>query len=867
MAVILELSGTEVLSTSLGSTRITMDQMLSESAIWWDRVKVPVSGSLFEKPILKPDHPEEIRVQHLRKRLMSKKNGKDGRISIERAKLMTASYRLSEGEAPIIRRAKAIAHVLKNIPISIEKDELLAGRPCAFPGAAEIDPEFHSTWLLDTVTLNGEEIREIDALSRRSTECYDIDPDDLKTLADDIIPYWKERTHQSHILNELRRNCPDALAYLQNSKAYLPLFGTGVCHTVQDYLSVMAQGLSGLKAEIVGGMEALDPASPNGQDYHDLMNNYQAMIIIADAVIDHAKRYEQLAKELAISESDPRRAEELREIARICGKVPRNPAESYWEALQSLHLMHILTHLAEGGASHSPGRLDQYLYPYLKKDLDEGKIDLEYAQALLERLFIGFNERINVLSYEAAEGRAGFRANDNITIGGIDTEGNDATNLMSHMVLEAYAHVHLADPPLSVRVHKNTPHDFLQKVLEALRLGGGMPKFISDEVLVPAFLANGVSIRDARNYADLGCQENVTDPNCGDRPDTNGRTNAGYFNLLKMIELAIFNGVNPENGIQAGPQTGNPGSFESMEAFFSAVKRQMEAGIRSNVIINNAIEYCFQKYTPSPYHNLMHPGTRSSGLDYNQGGCRYNWTGATGVGLANSADTLAVIDRLIYQSKVVGWDELKDALRNNWVGFEKLRRKCIAVPKYGMDEDLPDTWAKRCSDLFFDIYESYPTPRGGNFICGFYSMGTYVTLGKHTGPTPDGRTRGEHLADGMSPSHYVRPIGVTAAHRSVSKIDGHRMINGVTYIQQMNVSHLLNDREVTKWSALARTFINIGGLCVQYNVLNADELKEAKLYPDRYPDLLVRVGGYSALFTRLSPELQDAIIARVEQRM
>jgi formate C-acetyltransferase len=394
-----------------------------------------------------------------------------------------------------------------------------------------------------------------------------------------------------------------------------------------------------------------------------------------------------------------------------------------------------------------------------------------------------------------------------------------------------------------------------------------MPKIISDEVLIPAFLANGVSIRDARNYADLGCQENVTDPNCGDRPDTNGRTNAGYFNMLKMIELAIFNGVNPENGIKAGPQTGNPESFESMEDFFGAVKQQIKTGIRSNVIINNTIEYCFQKFTPSPYHNLMHPGTRHTGLDYSQGGCRYNWTGATGIGLANSADTLAVIDNLIYKKRELGWSELKDALQKNWEGYEKLRRKCIAVPKYGMDEALPDKWAKRYSDLFFDVYESYPTPRGGKFICGFYSMGTYVTLGKYTGATPDGRTQGEHLADGMSPSHYVRPIGVTAAHRSVSKIDGHRMINGVTYIQQMNVSHLLQEREVNKWASLARTFINIGGLCVQYNVLNAEELREAKAHPDRCPDLLVRVGGYSALFTRLSPELQDAIIARVEQKL
>jgi len=302
-----------------------------------------------------------------------------------------------------------------------------------------------------------------------------------------------------------------------------------------------------------------------------------------------------------------------------------------------------------------------------------------------------------------------------------------------------------------------------------------------------------------------------------------------------------------------------------MEDFFQAVRKQLETGIRTNVVINNAIEYCFHRYTPSPFHNLMHPGTRISGIDYNQGGCRYNWTGATGVGLANSADTLAAIDQLVYQTKAVEWNELLSALKNDWNGFEVLRKQCIAVPKYGMDDPLPDYWAKRYSDLFFDIYEGFSTPRGGRFVCGFYSMGTYVTLGKHTGATPDGRRRGERLADGMSPSHYIRPNGVTASHLSVSKIDGSRMINGVTYIQNMNVAHLLKKREVSKWADLVRTFVNIGGLCVQYLVLNVDELKEAKRHPDRYPDLLVRVGGYSALFTELSPELQDAIIARVEQ--
>lgn len=836
-------------------------QILPNNGIWWNRAKVPITGSLFDQAILKPEHPEEIRIQRLRDRIF---RDKDSRISIERAKLMTASYRSSEGDPPMIRRARAIARVFREIPISIEEDELLAGRAGAFPGGAEIDPEFHSTWLAEEVSINGTEMREIDALTSRDYERYSIDPCDMKELTEDIFPYWFNRTHQSHILNELETCYPDALTYLQNTKAHLPLLGTGVCHTVQDYLSVIEKGINGLKEEILGCMKTIDPANPEGVEFHSQMNCYRAMLIVADAVIDHSQRYAVHAKALSERESDPRRAAEFREIAGICARIPLYPAKTFREAIQSLHLMHALTHLAEGGASHSPGRIDQYLYPYLKNDLDMGVIPLETAQALLERLFIRFNDRINVLSCEAAEGRAGFRANDNITIGGVDSEGADATNLLSHMVLEACAHIHLGDPPLSVRLHKDTPDDFLKKTLEVLRLGGGMPKILNDGVLIPAFVAAGISIRDARNYADLGCQENVIDPNCGDRADTNGRTNAGYFNLLKMVELAVFNGINPANGVQAGPRTGEPEQMESMEDFFSAVCLQLEAGIRSNVIINNVIEYCFHQYTPSPFHNLMHPGTRRSGVDYSRGGCRYNWTGATGVGLANATDSMAVIDDLVYRKKDLTWRNLKTAIEKDWQGFEVLRRKCMAVPKFGMDEELPDYWAKRYSDAFFDEYESHPTPRGGKFLCGFYSMGTYITLGKHTGATPDGRMSGERLADGMSPSHYIRPKGVTASHLSVSKIDSGRTINGVTYIQHMNVGHLLKDRELATWADLVRTFIHIGGQCVQYQVVSADELREAKQHPERYPDLLVRIGGYSALFTRLSPELQDAIIGRVE---
>jgi pyruvate-formate lyase len=436
------------------------------------------------------------------------------------------------------------------------------------------------------------------------------------------------------------------------------------------------------------------------------------------------------------------------------------------------------------------------------------------------------------------------------------------------MLLEAHAHVHLNDPNLAVRLHHNTPDDFLKCALQVVRLGGGLPILINDEVIVPALVSRcGVALEHARHYADLGCQENVTDPNMTGA-DTNGRTNAGWFNLVKPVELALYNGINPMHGKQVGPCTGDPRRFTSMEQFMEAVTVQLEHAVAMNVIMNNVGDFVFARYFPCVFHNLMHPGPQRTGVDINAGGCLYNWTGALGVGTANAGDCLAAIDNLIFQTKATTWDELLAALEADWEGYEDLRRRAIQAPKYGCDNDYADGWTKRLLDLWFDAYERHTTPRGGRFVCGLISMGSYLGLGELVGATPDGRKRGEKLADSTSPSPYAPAAGPTATHRSAAKaIDTYRTPNGITFNQRFTQANLSTERDLSKWADLVRTYIDAGGQQGQYTVVDSQALRLAQERPQDYKDLIVRVGGYSARFVELSKELQDSIIARAEQQL
>jgi|TARA_B100001971_G_C18258842_1_gene584729 formate C-acetyltransferase len=850
--------------TAIGKARIVP---------WWERSKTYRNmwhGSIFDQMILKGEDEEEQRVQRLREALLTKPQGKKGYLSIQRARLLTDSYKKTEGEAAILRKAKGFKYICEHIPIPYQEDQLFMGDPSAITPAVEVEPEFMANFLDREVYCEeaNATISEIDAIPIRGNEAWILSEGDAQTLKEVIVPYWRGICADNVTQRQLEENYPEVHfkeGYFVGRASY-PLAGQALNHTVADYASVLRKGLKGLKREIRVEMDKIDGSDVPSNSELDRVSVYKATLIAADAIIIYANRCADVAEEAAQTEGDVKRKAELLEMARICRKVPEYPAESWWEALQSWQLLHNAIFMCEGGVSHSAGRFDQYMHPYLKKDLDSAKITRKQAQELIECLLIKVRQRHYLLEYRGAKRVQALGSNDKITISGVDSYGQDATNELSFMLLEAHAHCHLDEPVLSFRMHKDTPDGILKAVLEVLRLGTGIPHILNDTAIIPSLMNRGVPLKEARNYADIGCQENVTDPNtCG--ADTNPHSNAGWFNITKMVELALYDGVDKLSGEQAGPSSGDARHFKNKEDFFEAVKTQLEYAVHVNCIYNNVLDWTFANWHPLPVLDLLHPGPRKTGLDYEDGGCKHNWFGAIGVGLGTAADSLAAIELLIYDRKEITMDELLKALDNNWKGFEHVRKQCRAAPKYGNDDDYADKWAVRLSSAWMDEYEKHRSAHGGIFVGGFFSMTTYVFIGSETWATPDGRGVSDPLSDAMSPSTGVALEGPTRLHKSGAKIDTWRTTNGVLFNCKFTTGAVAGERELSKWADLVRTYVLLQGQSIQYTIVDNAALKEAQKHPEDYRDLIVRTGGYSAFFVELDKETQDSIIARVEYQV
>jgi len=820
---------------------------------WWEKTNTELKGDIFNRFILRSDDPEEQRVQKLREKILG---FSEGEISTERARLVTESYKKTEGEHPGIRKAKAFYHVMENINIDFLDDELIVGNPNSGFGKVEIDPEYMSDWLNEKIQTDYGKITELRALNKRKYNRLKTNEEDIVFLENEIFPYWKDKTLQSYVKKTLRKKNPEALDFIDNACVSKPVWGKGYSHTIQDYNSILRFGLGGFKKKINNNLKNLKKDESKRKKF------YESMLICIDAVLIYANRCSDKAADLANNIDDEKRKKELLKIADICAKVPNKPAEDLWEALQSLCFMHAATFLAEGGVSHAMGRLDQYLLLYLNNSLEKDMSEKK-AQELLECFFLKFFEFQTIRDYKSTRGLGGDRTNDKITISGVDENGLDVTNKLSYMILEGFAHVHLKEPNISVRFHKHSSRRFMMDVLEIVRLGSGMPVPLNDDVIIPSLTGVcGVSLKDARNYADLGCQENIIDPNTAIHCDCNGHNNAGWFNLPKIVEITLNNGINPLNNVQVGPKTGDPKKFKTMDEFLDALEKQMKYAIEMNVIANQAVEDCFYKYYPTVFHNLMHPNTCKNGTDYNNGGCKYNWIGSIGVGIANAADSLCSIDQGIYKNKDFTWDELLISLKNNWKKNERIRQRCISYPKYGCDNPIADMWMKKITNMFFNIYENYQTKRDARFVCGLFTMGMYLILGENVGATPDGRLSYEMLANSVSGSRYMPKTSLTATHKSAAKIDTYRTPNGLTFNQILSKSIVNSKRDIAKWADLLRTYFDYGGQTVQYSIVSKEEMLKAQKKPDDYKNLIVRVGGYSAVFTDLTKEIQDDIIER-----
>lgn len=823
-------------------------------------------------------------------RLVAHLYAKMPEIESARAKLITESYKATEDKPIVMRRALAFAHILDNIPIIIRDGELVVGSSTIAPRGCQTYPEFSYKWLeaeFDTVA------------TRKADPFYIAEQTKKELLAADA--YWEGKTTSELATALMTEETKKAIEH----NIFTPgnYFYNGVGHVTVQYDKVLAMGYRGLIDEM---QAELRKCSPGDGDYCTRSQFLKAAILSCEAVIRYAGRYAELAEKEAAACGDAVRKQELLQIAANCSRVPAYGASTFYEACQSFWFIQQLLQLESSGHSISPGRFDQYMYPYYKKDLDEGRLSREFAQELIDCIWVKLNDLNKCRDAASAEGFAGYSLFQNLIVGGQDKEGLDVTNDLSFMCITASKHVFLPQPSLSIRVWNKSPHDLLLKAADLTRTGIGLPAYYNDEVIIPSLLSRGLTLEDAREYNIIGCVE----------PQKAGKTegwhDAAFYNMCRPLELVFSNGW--DKGEKISIQTGNVEDMTTFEEFYDAYKKQMNYNISLLVNADNAIDVAHATRCPLPYLSCMVEDCIKRGKTVQEGGAVYNFTGPQGFGIANMADSLYAIKKLVFEEKKVTLAEYKRALAMNYgQGFdavsageivteilremekngitadesqiagmitavmnaelpgeekkkyEDLRAMIDEVPKFGNDNEEVDMFARDVAYTYTKPLLNYKNPRGGQFQAGLYPVSANVPLGAQTGATPDGRLAHTPVADGVSPSAGKDVFGPTAAANSVSKLDHGIASNGTLFNQKFHPTALSGEKGLENFVALIRSYFDQKGSHMQFNVVDRETLLDAQAHPEKYAHLVVRVAGYSALFTTLSKSLQDDIIRRTEQ--
>lgn len=793
--------------------------------------------------VLKEGTAEYERGQQLRTRVISA----SPYLCIERARFVTQSYRETEHEHILIRRTKAFDSIMRNMSVYILDDELIVGHQASRQRSAPLYPEFAVEWIRD----------EIDLFETRPQDRFIVPGEVKREFLDDIYPFWKGRTLSdrvhSYVTEEIRLQ-----RFVANVFNISGHEDNGLGHVALDYRKVLGGGLRGIIADIETRLLKLELWRP--EDYRKMLF-YKSCMSMCESAIAFANRYGMKAWDMAKDEKDAVRKQELLGISEICKRVPEHPARTFHEALQSFWFLQLLPQIYDNGVSISPGRFDQYMYPYYVADIEKGLLTREKAQELLESMWVKLTEPIKIYRAADAAFHAGYPMGQNLCVGGVGPDGIDATTDLSYRCLEAHSHMLLMQPNFTARLHLRTPKEFLLKVCEAIRLGNGMPQITNDEVVVLALTGIGITLPEARDYVPIGCVETAP-------PNVWGRLNGGYLNLAKIVELALNNGKCRVSGEQVGPKTGDPRQFDSFNQVLEAFKAQMEYTMEHQVTWDNLIDRAHAEFMPTPFTSIMVGDCIEKGRDVTEGGARYNYTAPYGVGIANAGNALYAVKKMVYEDKAVSMDELIDALDTDFKDSEDLRQLLInKVPKYGNDIPEVDLLAKKVADVFLDAMQGYETYRGGPFVGSFIPVASYVALGMATGATPDGRKAGQPLADGISPSNGTDLKGPTAVFKSVCTLDHRRIPNGVIFNQKINPKVIASPEGLQKFSELIHCYVQLGGCHVQFNIVTADTLRQAQKEPEKHRGLVVRVAGYSAFFNEIHRDVQDSIITRTEQEI
>ncbi|NOY07666.1 MAG: formate C-acetyltransferase/glycerol dehydratase family glycyl radical enzyme [Spirochaetes bacterium] len=756
-------------------------------------------------------------------------------FSVEQALLITESYKENENKPKIIRRALGLANSLRNISISIEKDELITGNRSMGVRDGIVFPEAGISWIK----------KEIDSLPSRDQDSFNVRKKDRKLFFDEIVPYWEGKTLEDFIFDGFGDRISTISKVVKiNQKDHAQ------GHIIPDVAAWLSEGPQGIKRraeEAISGTEDIKK-----------LNFLKSVLIALNGSIFFIKRYSDLAFKKAGESTDREQKKNYNGIGRICKNLSEKPAETFREALQSVWFLFIILHLESNASSFSPGRADQYLFPYFKKDIMSGELLPEDALELIESLFINFNKIVYMRNYSSAKYFAGFPIGFNITIGGQTGEGKDAVNLLTYLFLKAQEHLGLPQPNLTARLHKNSADLYIDACSKVIGLGSGMPQIVNDESIIPSLERIGISKRDAFDYALVGCVELSTQGN------NLGWSDAAMFNLLKVLELTLNNGVCLITGDKIGLGTGTLTDYKTFDELLKAYKSQLNYFIDKMITAVEFVDRAHAEILPSPFLSSVVNNCIRKGLDVTAGGAFYNLSGIQAIQVANIADSLAVLKQLVFDEKRISKKQFLDALRNNWRDDNQLRQMVINhIPKYGNDVEWVDNLGAGWVEYFSEQLEKYKNCRGGIYHMGLYTVSAHIPMGENAGASPDGRVSGSPLADGGMSAMYGRDrLGPTAVLKSISRINSLNASNGALLNMKFLPSVFKDREERQKFNSFLKTFVKLKIHHIQFNVVSKKTLLEARKDPEKYRNLTIRVAGYTAYFTELASDLQQEIIKR-----
>lgn len=777
-------------------------------------------------------------------------------IDAQRAILATLAYKENLNQPRVMVRAKMLEKVLDNMSIYIEDKSLLAGNQATKNRNAPIFPEYTMEFVMN----------ELDQFEKRDGDIFYI-TEKTKEQLREIAPFWQNnnlRARGEALLPEEVRVFMETGVFGMEGK-----LNAGDAHLAVNYERILKDGLRGYEKRVKECKASLDLTDPDSIDKYCF---YNAVLIVLKAVRNFANRYSVLAKDLAEKEMNQKRKIELLEISRICSKVPYEPAETFQEAVQSVWFIQLILQIESNGHSLSYGRFDQYMYPYYDRDIKNGTIKESEALELLTCLWIKTLTINKVRSQAHTLSSAGSPMYQNVTIAGQTTDKKDAVNDLSFLVLKSVAQTRLTQPNLTVRYHKNINKHFLDECVEVMRLGFGMPALNNDEIIIPSFMDWQVKEEDAYNYSAIGCVETAVPGKWGYRC-----TGMSYINFPRMLLCTMNNGVDLTSNKRFTKGYGYFTEMESYEELLKAWDKTIREITRYSVIVENVIDKASERDVPDILCSALTDDCIARGKTIKEGGAVYDFISGLQVGIANMADCLAAIKKLVYEEEKITRQELWDAILDDFSSpkNKKIQEMLIReAPKYGNDDDYVDQLIVEAYDSYIEEIEKYPNTRynrgpiGGIRYAGTSSISANVGQGMSTMATPDGRNAFEPLAEGCSPAHNSDKNGPTAVFKSVSKLRTNKITGGVLLNQKMTPQMLSTEENRQKLELLIKTFFNrLHGYHVQYNIVSKETLIDAQKHPENHKDLIVRVAGYSAFFNVLSKKTQDDIIGRTEQSL